>query len=430
MLGLATADVASAKDVVLWVCHGPAGQPLGAAPLGGAAIYGGGCTAPGTSLGTGGVRATPGRSFSLIVPPFLRLEQVHLKRGITGLGREGGSGRYSATFSNEQLTDSEFDGSPVDVSGSVSPAIATSRAAGSITVKVTREGAAADVQSIGLRVADDAAPTAAAGGYGNQASGVMPVAVWAKDYGVGLARAEVRVDDGLVASGDYVDDTGGAHCKDMTPGDGTVDLPLDNDCLANGRLTLPVDTNRWSDGDHRLTILLYDAAGNVTEVLKDYVFAIVNHPNLGSNTATLNIGSANTPQTPGAGGPGGGRGGVAGATSTSCNSPKLSMELSQKPEKLSKGVPVLQHGKRYRFRGRLTCVAGGKRRSAAARTPIELLNTIGRKTYRKGGATVRANGAITIILAYKSSRTLVFRYTNPDGRRSQVKLEIQIAKTP
>jgi hypothetical protein len=104
------------------------------------------------------------------------------------------------------------------------------------------------------------------------------------------------------------------------------------------------------------------------------------------------------------------------------------MELSQKPLKVSKGVPVLQSGKRYRFRGKLTCLIGNKRRSAPARTPIELLNTIGKRTYRKGGATVRDNGAITLILAYKSSRTLVFRYTNPDGRRSQVKLKIKVVK--
>ena len=58
------------------------------------------------------------------------------------------------------------------------------------------------------------------------------------------------------------------------------------------------------------------------------------------------------------------------------------------------------------------------------------LNTIGKRTVRKGGATVRANGAITLILSYKSSRTLVFRYTNPDGRRTQVKLKIKVVKKP
>jgi hypothetical protein len=91
-------------------------------------------------------------------------------------------------------------------------------------------------------------------------------------------------------------------------------------------------------------------------------------------------------------------------------------------------VPVLLSGKRYRFRGKLTCLIDGKRRSASPKTPIELLNTIGKHTYRKGGATVRDKGAITLILAYKSSRTLVFRYTNPDGRRSQVKLKIKVVK--
>jgi hypothetical protein len=35
---------------------------------------------------------------------------------------------------------------------------------------------------------------------------------------------------------------------------------------------------------------------------------------------------------------------------------------------------------------------------------------------------------LTIILAYTSSRTLTFRFTNTDGARSQVKIKIKVAK--
>ena len=68
-------------------------------------------------------------------------------------------------------------------------------------------------------------------------------------------------------------------------------------------------------------------------------------------------------------------------------------------------MPVLQRGKRYRFNGRLTCVINGKRRSAPKRTRIDILNTVGKRTFEKPGTTIRDKGRLTVILAYRSSRT-------------------------
>ena len=82
----------------------------------------------------------------------------------------------------------------------------------------------------------------------------------------------------------------------------------------------------------------------------------------------------------------------------------------------------------YRFTGRLTCVINGRRQSAPKRARIDLLNTIGKKTSEKSGTTVAAKGAFQIILAYPSSRTLTFRFTNSNGQRSQVKIKVKIAK--
>lgn len=423
-VGLAMASSASANDVVLWACHGPAGQALGSDPFAGAATYGTGCATEAMALEAGGVRATGDRDFGLSVRPGLILETVWLLRGTSGLGAEGGAGRYSA-----QYRDAEFDGSATDVSGPVSAPVpvANDLDGGSLRFRVTGDGTAAEVQRVGLTVADTRPPTAATGGYGNNVAGTLHVNVRAKDTGVGLDRAELYVDDRPASSGRFVSGTGGRRCADLTPGDGVVDLPLDNDCLTYGELTLDVDTTRFDDGDHRLTIKLYDAAGNESDVLKDYATTIVNHPNYGSSTATLHVGSGGATPQPGTSG-GSGSGGVAGESATSCSSPRLSMELTQKPLRISNGAPVLQYGKRYRFRGRLTCLVKNKRHSAPVRTPIELFSTIGKKTYRKGGATVRSKGAITLILSYKSSRTLVFRYTNADGRRSQVKLKIVVAR--
>lgn len=407
-VGLATASSASANDVRLWGCQGPDGTALGAV----------GCP-------TGNLMAP---SFSTV-----RVNSGLELREVSALIGEGA--RIASTY-NGTAVDSPVSNGIATVSA---PVQASNNLDGG-DLRFSLSGGTS-VQRLALRVEDRTPPTASTGGYGNNPSGTQRVTAWGSDVGVGLDKAEIYIDGVLAASAPfgYPDDapatadkpevpsTPTTKCHDLAGGDAIADLPIDNDCLAYGHSTMNLDTNRWLDGPHVMTIRIYDAAGNANDVLRDYAMNITNHPNLGSSSADLKIGSGNSP-TPNGAANGGGSGGVAGETATSCNSPRLSMELSQKPLKISHGRPVLKYAKRYRFRGRLTCIVKGKRKSAPLKTPVELLNVIGKKTYRKGGATVRKNGAITIILAYKTSRTLVFRYTNPDGRRSQVKLKIQVTK--
>jgi hypothetical protein len=397
----------------------------------------------------GAMRVAPGSSGSVNVPPGLVLKQALLTRSTTF--PEGAGGAYSATFkwytgpdNARVLHTQELDSATTSVNGDTSPAVpdAPLGADGSIAFAVTGAGASADFTRIGLKFDDPSDPTASVGGIGNTISkpeidskkeigpgndGFTHVAVWANDNGAGLWYAELFVDGASAGRVEYINDNdaGGACVRALNAG---TPLPLSNDCQHNGLKDIKLDSTQWPDGAHTLAVKLHDASGRVADVLKDYKTSFLNHPDPGNKSANLSIGSGNTPQQNGSNNGSNGTGGVAGASTTSCNSPRLSMELSQKPLKVSKGVPVLVSGKRYRFRGKLTCLIGTKRRSAPARTPIELLNTIGKRTYRKGGATVRNEGAITLILSYKSSRTLVFRYTNPDGRRSQVKLKIKVVK--
>jgi hypothetical protein len=417
VVGLATASTAFAqKDVVLWACHGPNGQPLGSGPFGlDPVTFAEGCATPATSFDSGGLRGEGGKPLRLSVPPSLTLSRATISRRTSGLGQEGGgAARYYA-----KTDEGEVEGSATDLAAAE---VTRPASGGWIELGTTAATAGVDVQRVGLRVADTSPPFAAVGGIGSDRRGVMNVAVWAADRGVGLGRVDVLIDGERAATGRYGDES----CTDLSPADPQVDLPLGANCPANGALTLPVDTNAYPDGDRKLEIRVYDAAGNEFDPVTDYAFKIVNHPSPGSSTGTLDVGSGNTTQQSGGGR--GGRGDVAGETATSCSSPKLSMFLSQEPAKVSNGVPLLTYAKRYRFRGRLTCVVGGKRRSAPRRTRIDLLNTIGRTTHEKGGATVRGDGRITLILAYKSSRTLVFRYTSAGGRRSQVKIRIRVAK--
>jgi hypothetical protein len=453
--GLAAAGSASANEVTMWACHGPDGTAFDKGLFSASQTFGDGCTTNGTGFETGGARTTPAdlSGFNFDVPPGLVLKQVLMTRRTTGLGTEGGVGRYAATFTwytgpdnNRELHSSEIDSATTDTSGDVVLALPESQvgSGGKVQFKITGgAGGAAEFQRIGLKFDDGQDPTAAVGGIGNTISapavdpkkpagpdndGFTHVAVWANDNGAGLWKAELYVDGKLAGTVKYANGTAGLECVNAL--DAGKPLPFKSDCQGNSQKDIILDSTQWADGAHTLAVKVYDASGRVADVLKGYATTFLNHPDHGNPTANLNIGSGNTAQQNGSNNGNNGNGGVAGESATSCDSPRLSMELSQRPLKVSKGVPVLVSGKRYRFRGKLTCIIDGKRRSAPVKTPIELLNTIGKRTVRKGGATVRTNGAITLILSYKSSRTLVFRYTNPDGRRTQVKLKIKVVKKP
>jgi hypothetical protein len=103
------------------------------------------------------------------------------------------------------------------------------------------------------------------------------------------------------------------------------------------------------------------------------------------------------------------------------------MSLAQKPLRVSKGVPVLLKNKKYRFTGRLTCVIGGRRRSAPKGAKVELLDLVRGKKVNRPKLTVGASGKLTVVVERASSRTLEFRYRAVDGRTSTVKIKIRVA---
>jgi hypothetical protein len=434
---LAAAGTADASQVTLWACHGPGGQPLGASVFGfgsssgfAGALKGPGCDGPGSAYADGALTArlsdATGGGFAVMTVGTPKLPLNVALDSVTLLRRTLGVQRRSVT-----ADDVELDAGSDEVDGLVTLPLPKPAPVNQVRVGVDCAVAPCDgevdVQRVGLTVDDTTPPYGAANDIASDMYGIHHVGVWASDVGVGLSHADLYVDGVEVGSGSYGDGT----CADLSPDDPAIDLPLGADCPLTSRdVSIALDTTNWADGPHTLTIKLYDAAGNETDVVKDYATTFSNFPDHGTPTQTLTLGSgAGRPGGSGGSGAGsGGTGGVAGASATSCGSPKLSMYLSQKPLAVSHGVPVLRHGKRYRFRGRLTCVVSGKRRAAPKHTRIDLLNQIGSRTYAKGGTTVRDGGNITIILAYRSSRTLVFRYTSPEGKRSQVKIKIKVKR--
>jgi hypothetical protein len=195
---------------------------------------------------------------------------------------------------------------------------------------------------------------------------------------------------------------------------------------ADQRVPLPLDTTHYADGVRQVVITIRDADGN-TFTIDTYVEVWNNRgPNCSPKcTAPLSIGSAGSPAQPPGGNAGGG---VQGTTKSSCLSPRLSMSLAQRPLRISHGVPVLLKGKSYRFTGRLTCLVGNKRRSAAKGARIDVRNVLSGTTHRRPGTKVGNGGKITVLLKYTSSRTIEFRYTNADGKSSKVRIKVRIAQ--
>jgi hypothetical protein len=219
----------------------------------------------------------------------------------------------------------------------------------------------------------------------------------------------------------------GGDCADLSPASPRADVSLLATCPSVAPAQLSFDTRPFADGVHTLVIKVFDAAGNETDQTR--TLEVANHVDLGSATQTLTIGtSVAGPQSGPTGSAIGGIGGVAGATATSCIKPKLSVALNQKPLRVRHGVPVLKKHRRYRFRGRLTCLVGGRRVSAPKRTRVLRLEKVGKRTVDKGGVLVRGLGRVTFIVPALSSRTLIFRFINSDGHRTDVRIKIRVAR--
>jgi hypothetical protein len=408
-LACAAAAPASANDAWLWACHGPAGQSLGTAGLvrdaRGDAALSGGC-GDGQALTGAFTQAAPsGGSVASVradVPPGLTLRGVHLGVAPTGTGAtlQTGLDTIPLTASGQDFTLAGGDYARISLACGFD--------------QTCPAGAAFALSAVALHVEDASPPRFAVGGWHSPTAEAEALVVSATDVGTGLASAQAGIDGVTVAAAPF------AHgdCTELSPKSAQVDLPLGDDCPAVDTAQLPIDPTTLPDGTHTLVVRVSDAAGNVsTQTMPLETVHIVP----GSRFATLTVGTG----APGAQG-GGGRGGVAGASASSCRRPKLSMLLDQKPLRVSHGVPVLRRGKRYRFRGTLTCVVRNHRVAAPKRSRIDFLNKVGKRTLEKGGALTRAKGRVTFIVTALSSRTLIFRFA--DGRPVDVRIKVEVAR--
>jgi hypothetical protein len=243
-------------------------------------------------------------------------------------------------------------------------------------------------------------------GWHSPAAGTLPVDVTGRSTADPLATASVTLSGTPIGTLPL--------CEGSTP------------CTV-GSTKIGLDTTAFTDGTYDLVVTISDTTGHAVKLLDKPDFEILNHPPQGSPTQTLNVGSGSSPQQNGSAN-NNGSGGVAGESASSCTSPKLSMQLAQKPLRVSKGHPVLQKGKGYRFAGRLTCLINNERRSAPAKTKVEENDVVKGKRSFKGGTLVRDSGRVSIIIAVTSSRTIEFSVTDANGKTSRVRITVTVSK--
>jgi hypothetical protein len=263
-------------------------------------------------------------------------------------------------------------------------------------------------------VEDAKPPTGAVGGVTSRATGVMTLSVLAVDDGIGLSRASAALD--------------GITLDESPFGDGTcVDAPDEaagTDCPAVSTATLEVPTNAFADGEHQLTVTARDAAHNVA-TLVDQTITVANTPPNTTSTVTVTVGSGKVRGPSGSGPP---PGGPVGPEEKGCASPQLDVFLASEPLRIRRGTPVLVAGRKYRFRGHLTCRIDGKRKAAPRGTPVQLrLLSRGRVVATKR-LEVGRRGRLSTRLAFAHSRVLVFRVRGAGGNLVRVRLPVRVVR--
>ncbi|HEX5618005.1 MAG TPA: hypothetical protein VFX51_06270 [Solirubrobacteraceae bacterium] len=262
-------------------------------------------------------------------------------------------------------------------------------------------------------VVDTNAPTGAVGGVRSQASGVLTLTVLAVDDGLGLSRAAAALDGVALADAPFGDGTC-VEAPDEAAGTG---------CPAVSTATLDVPTAGFADGPHELTVTVRDAALNVATLVRQSV-TVANTPPKDTSTVTVSVGSGKI-RAPSGSGPGGG---PVGPQEGSCTSPRLEIFLASRPLRIRKGLPVLAAGHKYRWRGKLTCRIDGKRRPAPRGTVVQLRSIIGGRIVSTRKLKVGRRGKLSVRLALRSSRVLVFRFAAADGDVVRVRMRVRVVR--
>lgn len=296
--------------------------------------------------------------------------------------------------------------------------LAPAHARSAPTVSVELSSASAGAQSA-------SAATGAVGGVRSpmEAGETMNLKINASDASAGLVSARVSIG----ASSAFVS---------LCPAPASAGGEAVHGCPESVS-EVPLSINVGGAGSHVLTVTVTDMAGRLSTLVEQTIEVQAPPPPAGN---TLTIGVANgrvgphgelLPEEPGQG--------ILSYKEESpppaCPSPMLSMRLASRPlGRTRRHVPVLWWGRRYRFKGRLTCLDGRRRVSAPDGTSVRVLyqrhlctrdhhRCVARS--RKLTITVR-KGRLKVRLRMVFRGAIVFRYRPSHGESVQVRLRVAV----
>jgi len=282
---------------------------------------------------------------------------------------------------------------------------------------------------------DTTATTGAVSGVRSPASGTLELRLYASDVGSGLANAEAQL-DGVPPV--FVR-LGSGSCP-AHPSPGTE--PPSGSCPKSvSGIHIVLNTQTVADGERTLRVEVTDGAGN-TATLVDRTIVVRNAPRTGAGTiATVTIGitSGSEADYPGKGkGSEKGKGKGLALLRKHCRKPRLRMHLARSPLWYTRPhyVPVLRFGRRYPYRGRLTCMRSGRRVSAPRGISVGVFYRVWHLSFkrpwgpvvklRRATLRVRKGGRLWLRLGFRSGRTLLFRYRDPGGKLAKAKLRLAV----
>lgn len=281
--------------------------------------------------------------------------------------------------------------------------------------------------SITLSV-QDSTPSGAVGGVQSpaEAGSTLNLVIDASEAGARLssARASIGTNSAYVSlcpAPVSAGDESGGECPE-----GVSDVPL--------------SIGVGGEGARELLVTVTDTAGK-TATLVDQTIEVMGPLVPGSNAVTLGVNggfpspSGPPPHEPPGSEPSAHKERPSG-TPPACPSPMLEMRLASRPLGYTRqGVPVLRPGRRYRFRGRLTCLLRRRRVWAPDGTPVRVLYEHGgcavglpvcTSSWREHTVTVH-NGRLKVRLLVVGPGTIVFSYRPHDGESVQVSLPVSVA---
>jgi len=214
---------------------------------------------------------------------------------------------------------------------------------------------------------------------GGMLTGTDAIEFTASDTGGGIYDATALIDGRSVAQ--EIPSTNGGSCINLTPGSTTMTFPSPQPCPTAENISIPLDTTQFSAGEHRLQVIVEDAAGD---------------------TATAYEGTIATSGPPSVGVSGGGISGRGTPNGEPCAGEALEVAVNNEHT-----PPVVQYGKSVMVRGVLHCG------TVPIRDARIMVGTVGGPASAAIATSVQTglDGSFTYQVPAGPDRTLRFSYT-------------------